>query len=206
MRVLSVFTTFNLLSRQLTTIINASLTTATFPDAWKHAEIRPLLKKPSADPNELQNYHPISLLPFPAKVLEKAINPQLTEHLERNNLLDPFQSGFRTNHSAENALIATTDDIRTLLDRGESVGLILFDLFTAFDMVFHHTLIDRLHQIGIPDDALRSLPPFTSQTKHSICGVPQGSSLCPTLFNVYMTSLPDIFRSHINIISYADDT
>lgn len=52
-------------------------------------------KKNSSDPAELKTYQPISLLSFPSKVLEKAINIQLTNHLETNKLLDPSQSGFR---------------------------------------------------------------------------------------------------------------
>ncbi|KAJ1118565.1 hypothetical protein NDU88_006756, partial [Pleurodeles waltl] len=74
------------------------------------------------------NFRPISLLPFPAKVIEKAVNKQLTNFLEDNNLLDPSQSGFRANHSTETALIAVTDDIRTLMDNGETTALILLDL------------------------------------------------------------------------------
>lgn len=35
----------------------------------------------------------------------------------------------------------------------------------------------------------------------------QGSSVIPTLFNIYMTPLTDVIRSHgLNIISYSDDT
>ncbi|KAJ1184992.1 hypothetical protein NDU88_001788 [Pleurodeles waltl] len=51
----------------LQSIINRSLATATFPKSWKHAEVNALLKKPTADPNDLKNLRPISLLPFPAK-------------------------------------------------------------------------------------------------------------------------------------------
>ncbi|KAJ1183531.1 hypothetical protein NDU88_000349, partial [Pleurodeles waltl] len=51
------------------------------------------------------NFRPISLLPFPAKVIEKAVNKQLTNFLEDNNLLDPSQSGFQANHSTETTLI-----------------------------------------------------------------------------------------------------
>ncbi|KAJ1137880.1 hypothetical protein NDU88_004276, partial [Pleurodeles waltl] len=46
------------------------------------------------------------------------------------------------------------------------------------------------------------LPPFHSTTTKIICGVPQGSSLSPTLFSIYMIPLANILRSHgINILS-----
>ncbi|KAJ1091870.1 hypothetical protein NDU88_004984 [Pleurodeles waltl] len=190
------------------------------PLRWKHAEVNALLKKPTADPSDLKNFRPISLLPFPAKVIEKTVNKQLTNFLEDNNLLDPSQSGFRVNHSTETALISVTDDIRTLMDNGETVALILLDLSAAFDTVCHRTLITHLRSTGIQGQALdwitsflsnRSqrvyLPPFRSDPTEIICGVPQGSSLSPTLFNVYMSPLADIVRKHsIIITSYADDT
>mgnify|MGYP002805021134 CR=1 FL=1 len=44
------------ISAALTSIINTSIKTATFPDSWKHAEVTALLKKPSADPKVLSNY------------------------------------------------------------------------------------------------------------------------------------------------------
>ncbi|KAJ1159610.1 hypothetical protein NDU88_000117 [Pleurodeles waltl] len=189
-------------------------------ECWKHAEVNALLKKPTADPSDLKNFRPISLLPFPAKVIEKTVNKQLTTFLEDNNLLDPSQTGFRTNHSTETALISVTDDIRTLMDNGETVAFILLDLSAAFDTVCHRTLITRLRSTGIQGQALdwiasflsnRSqrvyLPPFRSEPTEIICGVPQGSSLSPTFFNVYMSPLANIVRKHdIIITSYADDT
>ncbi|KAJ1214661.1 hypothetical protein NDU88_002279 [Pleurodeles waltl] len=200
--------------------INCSFETATFPESWKHAEINALLKKPKADPKDLKNFRPISLLPFPAKVTEKIVNKQLTRYLEVNNILDPSQSGFRSNQSTETALIAATDDIRTLMDKGETAALILLDLSAAFDTVCHRTLSARLHDAGIQEKALAwttsflsgrtqsvRLPPFRSKTTEIICGVPQGSSLSPTLFNIYMAPLAHVARQHnLNIISYADDT
>lgn len=42
-----------------------------------------------------------------------------------------------------------------LLDHGETAALILLDLSAAFDTVSHHTLINRLYQIGIQGAALK---------------------------------------------------
>ena len=75
------------ISTALTTIINASIETAAFLNEWKHAEVSALKKKPSDDPHKLNNYRPISLLPFLAKVMEKASNQQLSKHLEQHQLL-----------------------------------------------------------------------------------------------------------------------
>ncbi|KAJ1191663.1 hypothetical protein NDU88_000979 [Pleurodeles waltl] len=186
-------------------IINSSFDSATYSDPWKHAEITALLKRKQADPEILSNYRPISLLPLPAKVAVKLVNTRLSHFLEANNTLDPSQSGFRKNHSTETALIACTDDIRTKVDKGETVTLILLDLSAAFDTVCHHTLRTRLHNIGIRYKALDwltsfltdrtqrvRLSPFHSNTIKITCGVPQGSSLSPTLFNIYMIPLANI--------------
>ncbi|KAJ1196520.1 hypothetical protein NDU88_000390 [Pleurodeles waltl] len=205
---------------QLRKVINLSFETATFPESWKHAEIHALLKKPKADPNDLKNFRTISLLPFMAKVTEKIVNAQLTQHLEDNSILDPSQSGFRRNHSTETALLAAKDDIRQQMDNGETSALILLDLSAAFDTVCHRTLLTRLHEAGIQEKALNwissflsgrtqrvRLPPFLSKATNHICGVPQGSPLSLTLFNVYMAPLAQLARQHnLNILSYADDT
>ncbi|KAJ1196503.1 hypothetical protein NDU88_000373 [Pleurodeles waltl] len=209
-----------IIAPQLRAVINSSFDTATFPDFWKHAEVNALLKKPKADPEDLTKYRPISLLPFPAKVTEKIVNAQLSHFLEENNILNTSQSGFRKNHSTETALIACTDDIRTRVYKGETIALILLDLSAAFDTVCHQTLHARLFNAGIHHKALDwltsflsertqrvCLPHFRSTATKIICGLPQGSSLSPTLFNIYMAPFANILRPHgITIISYADDT
>ena len=45
-------------------IINGSLFTRCVPNSLKVAVIKPLLKKPNLDPENIKNYRPISNLPF----------------------------------------------------------------------------------------------------------------------------------------------
>jgi len=49
----------------LTDVINKSLShRGEFPSFFKTAIVRPLLKKPTLDHNDLKNYRPVSNLPF----------------------------------------------------------------------------------------------------------------------------------------------
>ena len=53
--------------------INESLTKGEFPNDFKNAIVKPLLKKPSLDKNELRNYRLVSNLHFISKVFEKLV-------------------------------------------------------------------------------------------------------------------------------------
>ena len=69
-------------------IINGSLSTGCVPNSLKVAVIKPLLKKPNPDPENIKNYWPISNLPFLSNILEKAVAQQLTAFLETNNVYE----------------------------------------------------------------------------------------------------------------------
>ncbi|KAM9554196.1 uncharacterized protein ACWYII_035587 [Salvelinus alpinus] len=117
----------------LTSLINSSLTAGYVPSVFKRARVAPLLKKPTLDPSDVNNYRPVSLLSFLSKTLERAVLGQLSCYLSQNDLLDPNQSGFKTSHSTETALLCVTEALRTAKANSLSSALILLDLSAAFD-------------------------------------------------------------------------
>ena len=63
------------ITQTITFLINLSLTTGIVPDEWKQAGVVPLHK--SGGRKVMDNYRPISILPFISKIAEKAVNVQL---------------------------------------------------------------------------------------------------------------------------------
>ena len=205
-----------LLIKSITLIVNQSLNTGVFPDHLKKAKVIPVFKKD--DKTLLKNYRPISLLPIISKILEKIVYSQLSHYFIKNQLFNPYQYGFRTNHSTEHAVLEITDRIISSMDQGDTPVAIFLDLSKAFDTLNHKVLVDKLAYYGIQDT---SLAWFTSYLSNRVqftvfenhisddliidTGVPQGSVLGPLLFNIYTNDISNI-SNYFHIIQYADDT
>ena len=136
----------------LVNLFNKSLLDGVFPDKWKEARVIPLKKK--AVPSSASDFRPIARLCFLSKVLEKIVHAQLMDYLSTNNLLDPYQAGFRRFHSTETALLKVTDDIRTATEKKHTTFLLLFDFSKAFDTISPSHLVKRLQSLGFSRTAL----------------------------------------------------
>ena len=196
------------------------LVKGTFPSIFKTALVKPLLKKPSLDHNDLKNYRPVSNLPFLSKVIERIVLLQLNEHLLSNNLLNPLQSAYRPYHSTETALLKIINDLLTAIDNGKITLLTLLDLSAAFDTIDHNILLKRLqHTCGITESALSWFNSYLSERTQIVTingfqsnasplsfGVPQGSVLGPVLFVLYTEPLFNLVKKHlIHHHAFADD-
>ena len=125
------------------------------------------------------------------------------EHLESNKILIPLNHGFRSGHSCESQLLATTDDLFKSAENNIQV-------------VPHHKLLHKLDHYGIKGPLHKWLTSFltswkmrvvldgeTSEETEVLSEIPQGTVLGPILFLCHINDLPDCVRSTVRL--FADD-
>ena len=133
-----------LLAPTLANICNASFCEAVFPDTLQQAIVRPRLKKPTLNADDINSLRPISNLSFLSKVVERLAAVRLCVHIESQRLFPSCQSAYRARRSTETAIIAVHDELVKAIDAGEVCALVLLDLSAAFDTVDHQTFLHVL--------------------------------------------------------------
>ena len=108
----------------ITVLINNSFYHGIFPDELKLARVVPIFK--SGDSSNINNYRPISILPFFSKIYERLMYNNVFNFVNEKELFYKYQFSFRQKHSTQQAIITLVDKITKSLDSGDIVIGVFF--------------------------------------------------------------------------------
>lgn len=199
----------------LTYIFNACLMLSYFPKAWKFAVMTPI-PKPGKPPDSASSYRPISLLSTIGKVFEKVFLKRINTHISDISILPEFQFGFRPGHSTNHQIARVVKLIRENFSKKHSTGMVLLDLKSAFDSVWHDGLVFKMKRANFPTYLVKLVLSFLSERSFAVrvgnslsaiypivAGVPQGACSSPILFNFFLHDIPRMCM--VSLAQYADD-
>ncbi|CAB0013126.1 unnamed protein product, partial [Nesidiocoris tenuis] len=200
----------------LTSLINESLAEGYFPETLKAGVVVPIYK--NGPKNEMRNYRPISLLCVLSKIIERVVKRQLLEFLNAMDFFSSSQFGFLEGKSTDHAVAEHVQSIVMGLESRRRVGALYLDLAKAFDLVNVDLLLTKLLLAGVRDAPGRWFGSFLTERRQSVKlgerlsqpepvrhGVPQGSTLAPILFLIYLNDICDV-EIQGKFFCFADDT
>lgn len=192
--------------------------TGSRPTSWNIANVIPIPKQKSV--NSPTQTRPINLINTRIKIFDKMVNSRLIYILEKYEMLDTKQFGFRQNKTTLNSMVTLNRDVQHSLNISGHTQLVSFDIEKAFDKIWPEAILCKLKQYEIGGYMFLYIKNFLNQRKFIVkngnhssdeyttnIGIPQGSPLSSTLFLVsFQNILDEIKKSkNINYSSYADD-
>jgi hypothetical protein len=200
-------------------LVNRSLATGIFPEAFKHGVVLPVHKGGKKDQKEPSSYRPVSILCALSKVLELVVKTCLQQHLDVSGNVPTTQHGFRRGRSCTTAIAAAHAAWVKGRKEGKVVGILAFNLSAAFDVCSAAHLLPKLVKAGVGPNALRWFSAYLTGGHQRVCWngsmseevevlhwVRQGSILGPLLFLVAVADMEACLDVAGNVVCYADDT
>lgn len=190
--------------------INGILKEQSFPSNWKKAK---LVLIPKGNPEDMK-LRPICLLSSFGKLYEGLVRDRMEKELEATGGLSDNQYGFRKGRSTIQAVEKVVSIVRERRN-DKWAALITLDVKNAFNTASWDHILGSLQKRGISSYLLniidnylegRSLYIEKGTCMEITAGVPQGSVLGPTLWNVmYDDVLREIMPEGVHTLAYADD-
>ncbi|GFW36338.1 probable RNA-directed DNA polymerase from transposon BS [Trichonephila clavipes] len=146
------------------------------------------------------------------------VNTRLVYVLEKEKCISPLQSGFRKGRSTLDNLVFLESQIRDAFVRRNHLVSLFFDIEKAYDRTWRYGILRNMHDFGLRGN----LPIFIfiflavryfhvrigHLSSHKFIqdqGVPRGSVLSVTLFNIHMSSILGHLPTSVRGMLYVDD-
>ena len=211
----------------LRTLVNEILEGGVLPDDWKVGIVKLLLKKSPA--SNLSNQRPVCCIRTVYKLISAIINNRMTKLLERYDVLEEQQEGFRARRSCPRQTHKLVSIIEDAKENKKQLYCLWIDWGNAFNSADQEVLWEAMKLSGFDQADIALVAELYRNSTLVIdnsfgrtaeldcnCGVKQGDIISPTVFSILMNILlRNMSRSgagytmadgtHCNFLAFADD-
>ena len=148
-------------------------------------------------PEKIESHRPISLLSCLSKLCERMINRRLVYLLEKKQLINPNQAGFRRPRSTEDQMLRVIQAVADGLQERKRTVLLLIDFSRAYERTWRTGFLFKMAELGLPRCYTAWFKAFLTDRKACVRinntiggfrilrdGTPQGAVTSPALFNM----------------------
>jgi len=212
----------------LNKLFNRILTSGIFPNSWR---TNTLTHKKGEKLNP-DNYRGIAVGSNLCKLFCSVLHNRINLFADSNAVIPACQIGYKKKSRTSDHILTLKNLIDKYLRKAKNKCSHLYTCFidfkSAFDTVWRNALMYKLLRCGIGGNILQIIKNMYSEVYYCVktqkglsnkfissVGVKQGCVLSPTLFNIFLSDLPDIFDQtcepvnifdkDINCLMFADD-
>lgn len=183
-----------------------------FPKVWKNGKLV-LIEKKTKEQDERKKYRPLCLLNTMSKVYERLILNRIEKEITEREI-SVRQHGFRKGRSTITAMKEAQTIAELAIKNNKEVVIVTLDVKNAFNSAQWEIIKQIIDETKIGKEFKNTIQNYlcerTIQTKNKIyqhtAGVPQGSVLGPTLWNLLYNGVLELkLPDGTSTVGYADD-